>query len=235
MTQQAGAPDPRSGALGRFTGAAYALLVVELAFVLAMLPGLAGLLLLERDVRNLPFFALCLVPLGPAFSAALFALHASRRADDLVVWPRFWRGWVRALRDVLPLWLAGLAAATVLGYNVLLGPAADIEQAFVIGSWIVLAALSLWLVDAVVIASLFSFRVRDTARLAAYYLAARPLVTLGNASLLVIAAGTVYLTADWVLALLASVFAVATLFVQRPLVADIEERFVERATGSDAQ
>ncbi|QEO08962.1 DUF624 domain-containing protein [Protaetiibacter larvae] len=232
MTNQAGSPDPRAGILGRVTGVVYALVLVELGFLLAMAPGFAGLAFLERDLRNLPFFALCLVPVGPAFSAALYALHASRRADDMVVWPRFWRGWVRALRDVLPLWIPALLAGTVLAYNVLLGPTVGIESFLIIGSWIVLAALVLWTVNVLVIGSLFSFRLRDTARLALFYLAARPLVTLGSASLAVLAAGTAFLTAEWVLALAASLFAAAVLFTQRPLIADVSDRFVANPGAS---
>lgn len=229
MTNQAGSPDPRAGLLGRVTGVVYTLLLVEFAFLLAMAPGIVGLLLLAREVRNLPLMALCLLPLGPAFSAALYALHASRRADDLVIWPRFWRGWRRALRDVLPLWVPALVAGTVLCYNVLLGPTVGIEPALVIGSWIVLAALALWVVNVLVIGSLFSFRLRDTARLALYYLAARPLVTLGTLSLVVLGAGLAFLTADWVLALAASLFATAVLFNHRALIRGVSERFVAPA------
>jgi len=228
MTNQAGSPDPRRGPLGRATGGAYLLLVVELGFLLAVLPGLLGLMFVARDASNLPLVAVCLVPLAPAFSAALYATDRARREDDLVVWPRFWRGWRRNVREVLSLWLPVLAAGTVLGYNIAFGPAVGVPDVFVVGSWILLGALALWAVHAVVIASFFSFRLRDTARLALYYLAARPLVTLGAVSLLVIAAGIVFLTADWVLALCGSLFAVGVLLTHKPLIADVEERFTAR-------
>ena len=44
-------------------------------------PGLVVLLLLDRDGSNVPLFAVCAVPLGPAVSAAVYALH--RRHSDL--------------------------------------------------------------------------------------------------------------------------------------------------------
>lgn len=228
MTNQAGSPDPRRGALGRVTAGAYLLLVVELAFLLAALPGLAGLMFVAREAGNLPLIALCLVPLAPAFSAAVSATRVARREDDLVVWPRFWRGWRRNLREVLSLWVPALVLGTVLGYNIVFGPAIGVDDVFIIASWILLAVLALWVVNAIMIASFFSFRLRDTARLALYYLAARPLVTLGTISLLVIAAGLVYLTADWVLAVCGSLFAVGVLTTHKPLLVDVEERFTTR-------
>ncbi len=228
MTNQAGSPDPRRGILGRLTGGVYLLLVVEIGFLLAAAPGLVGLLFVARTASNLPLFALCLVPVAPAFSAALYAVRRARQEDDLVVWPRFWRGCLLNVRDVLVLWIPALAVATLLGYNIVFGPRVGVNTVFIVGSWVVLGALALWAVNAVVIASLFSFRVRDTARLALFYLGARPLVTLGTISLVAMAAGVVYLTADWVLAACASLFAIAVLLTHRPLIVSVEERFIEQ-------
>ena len=49
--------------------------------VVASAPGLVGLLFLAADIRNLPLVALCLLPLGPALSAAIYAMHY--RSSDL--------------------------------------------------------------------------------------------------------------------------------------------------------
>ena len=52
----------------------YTLLVTEGLLLLTSAPGLVPLLLLRADASNLPLDAACLVPVGPAASAALFAL-----------------------------------------------------------------------------------------------------------------------------------------------------------------
>ena len=54
----------------------------------------------------------------------------------------------------------------------------------------------LWSGHALVLSALFSFRTRDVARLGAYFLAGKPLVTLGFVSVLVLTAALAYVS-DW--------------------------------------
>ncbi|MFG3300376.1 hypothetical protein [Micromonospora chersina] len=79
------------GPLSRAAALVHTLLVVELLLVLTTAPGLVALALLDRDVSNLPLVALCAVPLGPALSAAVYALH-HQRPDLTDLHPaRLWR------------------------------------------------------------------------------------------------------------------------------------------------
>src|SRR5665647_3069027 len=87
-------------------------------------------------------------------------------------------------------------------------------------------AVVLWTVHAVVVVSLFAFRLRDAARIARYYLFGRPLVTLGVLSLAVLATGVVLFTSDRVLVALGSVFTFLLWRNARPMVADVQRRFV---------
>jgi hypothetical protein len=75
MSEKAATREFGTGPLSRACALVYTLLVTEGLFLLATVPGLVPLLLLDRDASNLPLDALCLVPAGPAASAALFALH----------------------------------------------------------------------------------------------------------------------------------------------------------------
>ena len=84
----------------------------------------------------------------------------------------------------------------------------------------------MWQANALVITSLYAFRVRDTARLAAYFLVRTPLVAVGNAGLAVIAAGVVFFSSEAVLALAVAGLAAALLRTARPMRTQIEERFV---------
>jgi len=235
--QQAGSSDPRRGILGRVTAIVYWLLVVEVCFLLAAAPGFIGIILLERDRSNLPLFALCLVPVAPAFSAAMYTLRIRMREDDLVVWPRYWRGWAANVLDVLKTWIPALAILTVLGVNLLFGGDAGVDGILLGVSVAVSVLVAMWATNAMVIGTFFRFRLRDTARLALYYLGGKPLVMLGTFSFLVIVGAIVAFTSDWVAALAGSVLAAFLLATVRPMLTDIEERFTASgdapASGDD--
>jgi hypothetical protein len=224
--QQAGSPDPRRGGLWRASAVVYWLLVTELCFLLAALPGLVGILLLERSASNIPLYALCLVPLAPAFSAAISSLEYRPRADDLSVWRRFWVSYARNLFDVLLIWVPALLFATVLGITIAFGAASGVDGFFVGAAVVFLVVLAVWTSHGIVIASLFRFRARDRARLALYYLAAKPLVSLGALSYLVLAAALIAFTSDVVAALAAVLFAAVALVNAKAMILDIRERFV---------
>ncbi|MBB2924830.1 DUF624 domain-containing protein [Cellulomonas cellasea] len=214
-----------SGVLARASATAYWYLVVEALLVLTAAPGLLALPLLARDASNVPLVALALVPLGPALSAGLFALRAYRRDPDLRPAGHFWRGYRLNWLDVLRFWVPFLAVLLVLATNLThLGsvPGGPV-LAPLLG--LITLGLALWCAHMLVLVSLFSFRTRDAARLAAFFLARRPGVTLGAASLGVLATGTVLFASDWVLALLASVMVGLLLRNAGPMVADVEDRF----------
>jgi hypothetical protein len=228
-----GGPGPREGArrefgegvLGRATAVVYWYLIVEVLLVVAVLPGALASLFVARTPGNAALFALCLVPVGPAVAAALFALRDRTKAEGLTPASSFWRGYRLNWADALKVWAPGLVAGVVI----LLGLAnvgAGGVPGWYAGALVVIGAgLLLWTVNALVIVSFFGFRTRDTARLAAHFLGARPLVTLGSLSLLVLAAGVVLLTTEAVFGLLAAGWLAHVLRNARPLLSDVEERF----------
>ncbi|WP_433043029.1 hypothetical protein [Dactylosporangium sp. CS-033363] len=213
--------------LARFSALVYTLFVVEVLFVVAAAPGLVVLLLLAPDGRNVPLFVLCAVPLGPAASAAVYAVH--RRGSDLAdLHPArtFLRGYRLNVLGVLRVWLPALVVLAVLFVSLVNRTAAGVP-----GWWfwllVVLASvILLWSVNAVVISSLYVFRASDVARLAAYFLAHRPGVALGTAGLLLSAGAITVLASEAFVLLPASLFIAALLLVCRPMCADIERRFV---------
>lgn len=217
------------GALGRAASAVYWYLVVELLLVLTSLPGLLALALLDRSVGNAPLVVLCLVPLGPAASAGLFALRERARAEALTPAASFWRGYRLNWADALRVWTPALVALGVVAVPLGNLGAAGVPGWFAPALVVIGAGLLLWSVNALVVVSFFGFRTRDAARLAAYYLAARPLVTLGTLSLLVLAAGVIVLTTEVVFGLLAVVWLAFVLRNAGPVVADVEERFTATA------
>ncbi len=213
------------GPLGRAANAIYWYLVVELLLVLTSLPGLVALALLDRSPGNVPFAVLCLLPLGPAASAGLFALRDRATADALTPASSFWRGYRLNWADVLRVWAPALVVLGILGFSLANLGASGVPTWYAPVLLVIGAGLLLWTVNVLVIVSFFGFRARDSARLAAHYLAARPLVTLGNLSLLVLAGGVIALTTEVLFGLVAVVWLAFVLRNARPLVADVEERF----------
>jgi hypothetical protein len=215
-----------TGPLSRATALIYTLLVVNLLTLAAALPGLVPLALLGRDASNLPLVALCLVPLGPALSAAVYALrHRSSDVTDLAPAVAFRRGYRANLRGVLAVWLPALLWLTVLAASL-----ANFAAAGLPGWWAVLlgfigVAVTLWGVNAVVITSLFAFRARDVARLSAYFLTRTPGVTVGVACLLFVAASVTVLLSEVVLGLLASVFVLWLVRTCEPMLTRIRVEF----------
>jgi hypothetical protein len=218
------------GPLARVTALIYSLLVVDLLLLFSALPGLVPLVLLAPDASNAPLVALFAIPLGPALSAALFALH-QHRGDlaDLRPFGRFWRGYRLNAVGALRVWIPYLVGMTVIAVNL-----AHPESAGVPGWWAVLLVViavvaSLWVLNALAITSLFAFRARDVARLAGYFLGRTKRVVLGNAGLLVVAAGITYFTSEAVLALLGSVLAAGVLVTCRPMIALVRAEFTASA------
>jgi hypothetical protein len=209
-----------TGPLARVASGVHTLLVVEVLVLLTGAPGIVVLVLLDRDASNIPLAAACAIPVGPALSAALYALRW--RSDDLTdLEPAraFLRGYRMNAVGVLKLWVPWLAWMAILGINLAHG-----WWRLPVAALALVAAL--WQANALLIASLFAFRVRDTARLAAYFLVRTPLVTLGTAGLAAAAVLVVLFWSEAVLALLAVGFAAALLRTAAPMRAEIEDRFI---------
>ncbi|GAA0370885.1 DUF624 domain-containing protein [Microbispora corallina] len=214
------------GPLSRASALAYTLLVVEFLVLATTAPGLIGLVLLDHDTANLPLAAACTLPAGPALSAALYAVH-HRRLDltDLHPATAFRRGYRMNVRGVMKLWLPSLAWLTVIGSTLVNFGAAGVPGWWAILLVLIALATAVWGANALVITSLFAFRARDVARLAAYFLFSSPRVTMGNALLLIAAAGLTLVATEAAPALLASMFAAALLLNSRPLIAEVTQRF----------
>ena len=214
------------GPLARVAALVYSLLTVELLLLLTTLPGLIPLVLLDRDASNAPLAVACAIPLGPALSAALFALRQHKGdLTDLKPAAQFWRGYRLNAGGVLRVWIPWLALMAILAVNLShTGPAA------IPGWWAALlvafaTVATLWMANALVITSLFAFRAADVARLAAYFLGRTPLVALGNAGVVIAGALVTAFATEPVALLFAAVGCLALLASSRPLIKQVKERF----------
>lgn len=215
-----------TGALSRAAALIHTVLTVEALLLLAASPGLAGLFLLRPDPANLPLAALCLLPLGPALSAALYALHhRSRDLTELRPARAFLRGWRLNAVPALKLWAPLLAWLTVIAFTLTHFAATGLP-----GWWaLLLAAIGagslLWGAHALVLTSLFAFRARDTARLAGYFLVRHGRATLAAASLLLLATALTALLTEALPALLAAPLLLSLLHGSRTVITQTQEDF----------
>ncbi|MFI1047877.1 hypothetical protein ACH4U3_19095 [Streptomyces griseoruber] len=220
------ATDFGTGVLSRAAALVHTLLTVEALFLAAAAPGLAGLLFLGPDPANLPLAALCLLPLGPAASAALYALHhRSRDLTDLHPARVYGRGWRLNAIPVLKLWTPLLTWLTVIAFTLTHYSATGLPRWWAALLALIGVAALLWGAHALLLTSLFTFRARDTARLAAYFTVRHGKVTLAAASLLVLAAGLTALLTEALPALLAAPLLLSLLHAGRPVTAETEEDF----------
>ncbi|MGW0863379.1 hypothetical protein [Streptomyces sp. NPDC002611] len=215
-----------TGALSRAAALIHTVLTVEALLLLTASPGLAGLLLLGPDPAGLPLAALCLLPLGPALSAALYALHhRSRDLTELRPARAFLRGWRLNAVPALKLWTPLLAWLTVIAFTLTHFSATGLP-----GWWaLLLAAIGagalLWGAHALVLTSLFTFRARDTARLAGYFLFRHGRATLAAASLLILTAALTAWLTEALPALLAAPLLLSLLHGSRTVITETQEEF----------
>ncbi|MFG2575769.1 hypothetical protein [Streptomyces sp. NPDC048481] len=215
-----------AGPLSRAAALLHTLLTVEALFLATAAPGLAGLMALGPDPANLPLAAVCLTPLAPAASAALYALHhRSRDLTDLHPARAFARGLRLNALPALRLWTPLSAWLTVIAFTLTHFAATGLPLWWAVLLGAVGAACLLWGAHALVLTSLFTFRARDTARLAAYFLLRRRSVTLSAASLLVLAAAVTAAFTEALTALLAAPLLLSLLRSSRPVIAETREEF----------
>jgi len=226
MTRETATGQFGVGPLARAAALVYTLLAVEFLLLLTAAPGLVALLLLRRDASNLPLAAACLAPAGPALSAALFALHG-RHLDlaDLHPAAAFWRGYRLNAWSALRVFLPWLALLAIVSMTLAQRGAAGIPGWWRVLLVVIAAIATLWLTNAMVITSLFTFRTVDVARLAAFFIGRTPKVALGNVSLLILAIAVTVLTNEAVPILLASVLGLVLLGNCRAMIEQVREEF----------
>jgi hypothetical protein len=215
-----------TGVLSRAAALIHALVTVEALLLLAAAPGFAALFLLGPNPANLPLAAVCLLPLGPALSAALYALHhRSRDLTDLHPARTYWRGWRLGALPALKLWTPLLAWLTVIAFTLTHFSATGLPGWWAALLAVIALASLLWGAHALVLTSLFAFRARDTARLAGYFLIRHGRATLGAASLLVLVAAATALLTEALPALLAAPLLLSLLHSSRQVIAETQEDF----------
>jgi len=214
-----------AGTLSRLTAGIYQYLVLGLFLAAAGVPTLLLWTLLSAEPSNTVLFMAALLPVAPAFSAALYAQRTWAKEPDLSPARPLLRGLRLNLRDTLSWWAPVLAVATVLAVNVLFADRVAGGAFLRPVCAVLMVVLAVWSGHLLVVSSFFSFRFRDVLRVAAaeFFLSWKS--SLGILSLLVVATAAAVLSSEALLLLLGWAFAASLWLVVRPVIADITERF----------
>ena len=219
-----------SGTLGRVTAMVYRVLVLEFLFVLTASPGLVLLLALSGDPSNAPLLALCLLPVGPALSAVIFAWQRSPAEEHLEPARHFWRGYRLNAVAILRWWWAIIAAIAILGVNiayldVVITPGLPLMLAGVAQA-VVFTLIAVIACHALVIGSLYNFRARDVLRLALRCVRHCPKATVGVAAIVIASIGVAVVGTEIAVIALGSILAALLLNNATSLTQDIEEKYI---------
>lgn len=213
------------GFLSRVSAVVHWFVVLELLLALTCAPALVGLLLLAGGPGNAVLAGLCLAPVGPALSAAVFAWRRFLTDRDLSPARHFWRGYRLNAVDVLRWWLPALLVLSLVGFTLSTVDLAGVPRWYALLLALVAAGVLVWSAQALALSSVLALRTRDLVRLASYYLFARPSTAVGALALVVVVLGAVRFGSDWAPLLLASPLALALLRTAEPALRDATERF----------
>ncbi|MDR1852561.1 MAG: hypothetical protein LBR21_07950 [Propionibacteriaceae bacterium] len=224
--------DAGSGLLVRLGSWVYWLAAIELCLLVSCAPMLAAVFLFGFSGGGVTVAALSSVFAGPALAAACFAWGSRRREGDETPVKYFLRGYRLSWKEML-VWQAPLAVILAAVAVVISNP-----DAYDGPEWVLAAAIAVCAVLVLVsfnftgITALFSFRLRDRAKLSLYYSFSRPFTTIGYAAV-VVAAYLALTHLGVVAAALLSTFTMLAFEVGRPVFGDVRERFTSEGTQDE--
>ncbi len=229
-----GAPLPGElgrGPLGRFSLVAHWVLVLSFFFVLASVPTLTAVAILDNSLSNAPLAVLCFIPTLPAITATLFAWRTRGRDSEASPMPSFFKGYRVTWLDSLRIGVPAVLIVTMLTWTLLNLGALNLPSGY---SWFLIGVGVIFLVIAVialVISTFYNFRFRDTWRLATHYAFRKPLVSVAILASLICLVALTWATNELVVALAGGVICALLLSYCKPILDVVEAQHVK--TGHD--
>jgi len=213
------------GLLSRGAAVVYRMLILEIQLLLATLPTVAVVLLLDRDPSNLPLFVLALLPVAPALVAGVSAVRGATRADDLSPGRHFFRAYRRDLGATLSWAVPCSLVLAMLTFNLV--HLDDVDGGAVMRPAVLLLAalVIVWAGHMIVLTAGFRFRTRDAARIALTGIIPGRGYSLGVLSLVVVAAFVVLTVSEVILLLFLWAIVGLLALMARPVFARITDRF----------
>lgn len=225
VREAAAAGEIGRGLLSRAAAVVYRMLVLKVQLVIAVLPTVGVVLLLDRDPSNLPLFVLALLPVAPALVAGVSAVRATARADDLSPARHFFRAYRRDLGATLRWAVPTSLVLAVLTLNLQHLDDVDGGAAMRPAVLLLAALVVVWAAHMIVLTAGFRFRTRDAARIALAGMLPGWGYSLGVLSLVVVAAFVVLVASEVVLLLFLWAIVGLLALMARPVFARVTERF----------
>ena len=217
-----------SGPLHRFTQAVYSILGPTVCFLVVCLPFALAVAVAPTAVT----IAVAGILIGPAWTALLYAIRVHLADRDRGPVASFWRGYALSWRQTLLVWVPYWVLLIAAGADVV-SPSASPALRWAVG--IVAATSTIWFSAVLLIISRYAFRTRDVLRLAGYMLVAAPRSTATNVALLVLAGATIYLESEFVLGLLAGLFALFAVIGAKSMFEVLDARFTTQGRQDGAR
>jgi len=214
-----------SGPLYRVATAVYGVLGPTAGFLVACFPFAIALIASKSPV----VWAVGGIVVGPAWAALLYATRVLRAEPDRGAFRTFWRGYRLNAAQGFLVWVPYWALFCIAAADVVTPAASPVFLRVVIA--IVAAVSMLWMSAVLLVISRYAFRTRDVLRLGLYVMTAAPRSTVTNAALLLVAGGVIYLTSEFVLALLAGVFALFAIGAAKGAFELLDARFTASASS----
>lgn len=224
MARQSEAGEVGRGPLSRGAAVVYRWIVLELLLLVACLPSLVVMLLLDRDPSNLPLAVLALLPVAPALVAGVAAVRRWRTDDDLSPARPFLQAYRRDIGATLLWWVPTLLLLAVVTFNLVHLDAVEGGALLRPLLLVLVAIVTIWSGHMVVLTAGFHLRTRDAARIAMVEIVPQWRFSLGVLALLVVAV-TALVISELLLLLLVWAFVGLLALMAAPLITDVTERF----------
>jgi uncharacterized membrane protein YesL len=229
-----------SGPLFKAAGAVYGVMVGDALLVLsnillALAPVLVTSVNAASDAAGGDSFAggvvvlVSFALLGPSLVAAAYAFNRLLSGEETGVFRDFFRGYRSNFRQALLVWLPYLAVLAAIALNLAYlpgsldgNPAQAAARTGLLGLGLMVCTAA---VNALLLLSRFTFRIRDIYRLSLYGLGAQKRVSLGNAGILFVTAFLLTATSVALVLFVGGAVAYLICLNSRPLLTFVEQRF----------
>ncbi len=201
-------------------------LKVNLLFLIFNLPVLLFFLFVGiSNVREyLPFFLLCLLPAGPAFSAVLFAMNRMLHGTQTGAWKDYREGYTDELPKKILLTAIQVVLLWIFWTNVeffsLQMPCLPLLILF----FVLFAGTVLMTPNLYLLASRYQMAVKDYLRGAVLLTVTKPALTFGNLAAAVFLLMLLEIKAGTVVLFMASIYAFLIVFMNRKVVRMLDEQ-----------
>lgn len=207
----------------------YWFLMLTFYFLLTNILFLINISLFKWDFFYIIFYLLSLIPTGPALSALFYCFNKMGKEKELKPAKDFFQGYRKNFKDACKLWIPSLFIMAILfvDYQYYFDKETTLSNILSYVFLFLIIVFVLLLLYAVQINTFFVIRIRDTFRLAAYYVVISLKETLGNLGIVIISLLIAYIMGKVFLVFFICVIFYLIYLNSRNVLEDIKMTFVK--------